>query len=208
MIAGTLLVIAGLIGLVINRRQQRRSRTIRPTSQVPSRVPSCHRCRIFLTPGHERVGGDVNRRERHRVRRRTLIVLIGFTIWLGTRPATKLRSTLPPPTFPLSASSRRVKNPSPFGAPRKRSSRSRQERLILLQRHGRGFRAPDWASTIRLCQLRNWRHPTSAASLRQSSRERRKRAGAVALWLGRTVYFFYVMFPGMKQRTPRIAPFT
>ena len=35
---------------------------------------------------------------------------------IGTRPATKLQSTLPPPTFPLSASSRRVKNPSPFGA--------------------------------------------------------------------------------------------
>jgi hypothetical protein len=41
--------------------------------------PTLQRIRIFLTPGHERVGGDVNRKERHR---RTLIVLIGFTIWL------------------------------------------------------------------------------------------------------------------------------
>ena len=48
MIAGTLLVIAGLIGLVASRRQQRRRfRTIRPPSKVPSRVHSCRRYRIF-----------------------------------------------------------------------------------------------------------------------------------------------------------------
>ena len=47
MMAGTLLVIAGLIGLLISRRQQAKVQDDPANEQSRSRVHSCRSCRIF-----------------------------------------------------------------------------------------------------------------------------------------------------------------
>jgi hypothetical protein len=54
-VAGTLLVIAGLIGLLMKRRHQAKVQDD-PTEQSSEPRPSFPRCRIFSTPGLEGIG--------------------------------------------------------------------------------------------------------------------------------------------------------